>query len=120
MLPKLKQKTKAVVYWGAGEPSDGDRKALKSAKVPLHSFPEFEKLGRDKPKDPVPPGPQDPCTIMYTRCGGPRLLSHSTISRGMEVLCTSSWGKGHPGACGCRNRDGKAGVQIFTPAGVAD
>lgn len=84
VLPKLKQKTKAVVYWGAGDPSDGDRKALKSAKVPLHSFPEFEKLGRDKPKDPVPPGPQDPCTIMYTRCGGPRLPSHSTISCGLN------------------------------------
>lgn len=67
VLPKLKQKTKAVVYWGAGEPSDEDKKTLKSAKIPLHSFADFEKLGRDKLKDPIPPKPQDPCTIMYTR-----------------------------------------------------
>ena len=101
MLPKLKQKTKAVVYWGAGEPTDGDRKALKSAKIPLHSFPEFEKLGRDKPKDPVPPGPQDPCTIMYTRRGAPHLPSHSRIGTWNEVPCNYSWGQGHTGASGC-------------------
>jgi long-chain acyl-CoA synthetase len=92
VLPKLKQKTKAVVYWGAGEPTDGDRKALKSAKVPLHSFPEFEKLGRDKPKDPVPPGPQDPCTIMYTSgtTGAPKgvEVTHENIVSGIAALQT--------------------------------
>ncbi len=67
VLNKIKQKTKAVVYWGAGHPGEEDKKALKDAKIPLYSFAEFEKLGADKPKDPVPPSPQEPCTIMYTR-----------------------------------------------------
>jgi hypothetical protein len=107
VLPKLKQKTKAVVYWGAGEPTDGDRKALKSAKIPLHSFLEFEKLGRDKPKDPVPPGPQDPCTIMYTRCGAPCLPSHSRsqrISRGMKSLAPTAEPRPHRGVWRLKSR----------------
>lgn len=121
VLPKLKQKTKAVVYWGSGEPSEADRKALKSAKVPLHSFPDFEKLGRDKPKDPIPPSPQDPCTIMYTRWGSchGQFDKLVVISRLMTVLNTpasirpasATWGGSQ--TCYCRRCDSHYGT---TPA----
>lgn len=42
MLNKIKQKVKAVVYWGSGEATAADVKALKSASIPLHSFSKFE------------------------------------------------------------------------------
>lgn len=42
VLSKIKQKAKAVVYWGTGKPTEEDEKALKSASIPLHSFDDFE------------------------------------------------------------------------------
>ena len=46
VLSKIKQKTKAVVWWGHGRPEDDDVRALKSSKVPLYSFADFEALGK--------------------------------------------------------------------------
>ena len=68
VVDSIDLKTKAVVYWGAGEPKDADKSTLRKAKVPLYSFQEFLDLGASKPADPVPPKPDDNCTIMYTRC----------------------------------------------------
>ena len=69
MINEIKQKTKAVVYWGSGEAKPADVTALKKANVPLYSWDQFVELGTSKPRDPIPPKPEDTCTIMYTRCG---------------------------------------------------
>lgn len=49
----------------------------------MHSFAEFLALGRAAPSAPVPPGPDDLCTIMYTSgtTGDPKgvLLSHAAL-----------------------------------------
>jgi long-chain acyl-CoA synthetase len=34
--------------------------------VQVHSFDEFLALGKANPAPPVPPSPEDYCTIMYT------------------------------------------------------
>lgn len=60
-----------MVYWGSGEPKEADKETLKAASVALTSFEEFLALGRKQPADPAPAGPDETCTIMYTRCGGP-------------------------------------------------
>ena len=67
MIGEIKQKTKAVVYWGSGEPKPADVATLKKAGVSLYSFDQFVELGTGKPADPVAPKPEDTCTIMYTR-----------------------------------------------------
>ena len=67
VINEIKQKTKAVVYWGSGEPKSEDVTTLKKANVPLYSWDQFVELGTSKPADPVPPTETDTCTIMYTR-----------------------------------------------------
>jgi acyl-CoA synthetase (AMP-forming)/AMP-acid ligase II len=40
--------------------------AVKDKGCTLFSFDELKKLGVEKPVEPVPPSPEDLCTIMYT------------------------------------------------------
>ena len=67
VINEIKQKTKAVVYWGSGQAKPDDVAALKKANVPLYSWDQFVELGTSKPADPIPPKETDTCTIMYTR-----------------------------------------------------
>ena len=39
---------------------------ITQAGVAVHSFDEFLALGKANPAPPVPPSPEDYCTIMYT------------------------------------------------------
>ena len=59
---------KYVIYNDDGEVKQDSISKLKSEydHLTIMSFGELEKLGRDKPVDPVPPEPEDLCCIMYT------------------------------------------------------
>lgn len=62
--------TRAIIYWGSGEPKEADKETLRAASVELTSFEDFLALGRERASEPAPAGPDDTCTIMYTRSGG--------------------------------------------------
>ena len=63
-LPLVKGGVKTVVYWGEGDAASAE--AAKSLGIAVYSFDEFLALGRSKPAQPIPPKPEDLCTIMYT------------------------------------------------------
>lgn len=43
--------------------------ATKELGYELFSFEELIQMGKDKPAEPIPPKPEDLCTIMYTSGG---------------------------------------------------
>jgi long-chain acyl-CoA synthetase len=53
---------KTVVYWGKSDAAANQ--AVEAAGVAVYSFDDFLKLGRENPAEPVPPKPEDLCTIM--------------------------------------------------------
>lgn len=55
---------KTLVYIGAGV--EAAIETAKSAGVAVYSWDEFLTLGEGKPVEPVPPKPEDVCSIMYT------------------------------------------------------
>lgn len=63
-LPRLKHLVNTVVYWGA--PDQISTQETESLGIKVFSFDAFAKLGQGKPSDPIPPKPEDLCTIMYT------------------------------------------------------
>eukprot|EP00775_Hariotina_reticulata_P012350 gene12350-12484_t len=72
---------KGVVYWG-----DGDAEAIKALEglgLKVESFDQLAAAGKANPAQPVPPKPDDYCTIMYTSgtTGDPKgvLLKHSAV-----------------------------------------
>ncbi|KAL6748618.1 hypothetical protein V8C86DRAFT_3146505 [Haematococcus lacustris] len=84
-LDKTRGVLKTVVYWGPGSPSA--QKAVTDAGYALYSFQELQELGRQHPSFPVPPSPEDLCTIMYTSgtTGDPKgvMLKHSAVVAGV-------------------------------------
>ncbi|GAB7348338.1 hypothetical protein MBLNU459_g6312t1 [Dothideomycetes sp. NU459] len=74
-----------VIYNSKAEVKQADIDKLKSAHshLSITSFDDFVKLGEDNPVDPVPPGPDDLCCIMYTSgsTGTPKgvLLKHKNV-----------------------------------------
>jgi len=63
-LPEVSSLVKTVVYWG-GE-NVAAVTATKALGISVYSFDDFLALGRANPAEPVPPKPDDLCTIMYT------------------------------------------------------
>ncbi len=85
-LPNVASLVKTVVYWG-GADSDATKgaeaiKATKALGINVYSFGEFLELGRTNPAEPVPPKPEDLCTIMYTSgtTGDPKVRTRSQQS----------------------------------------
>lgn len=72
---------KHVVYWGKADAAAAE--ALKALGITVTSFDELLAAGEAKPAAPVPPKPDDYCTIMYTSgtTGDPKgvLLKHSAV-----------------------------------------
>lgn len=82
-LPHVQALVKTVVYWGAG----ADAAAIEAAKalgMAVYSFEEFLALGEANPAAPVPPKPEDLCTIMYTSgtTGDPKVSREGCLCRG--------------------------------------
>ena len=83
----------------------------KAAGVQVYSYDEFLALGKQHPAEPVPPKPEDLCTIMYTSgtTGDPKVGPHSmpmhhachtvqAVARGR--VCWFCWvDAGHASAC---------------------
>lgn len=89
VVDRVGGQTRAVVYWGSGEPKNADKETLKAASVDLISFEQFLALGRAQPAEPTPPGPDETCTIMYTRCAS--LAPKQTPSLGHWRGCGTLW-----------------------------
>lgn len=91
-LGKVKVKAKAVIYWGSEQPSEDDSSAMDGSGIPLYSFEEFMAEGRKELKPPVPPAPEDLCTIMYTSgtTGSPKgvEVTHANLISGIAALQT--------------------------------
>ena len=84
---------KYVIYNDDAEVKQDSVSKLKSEHehVTIMSLGELEKLGRDKPLDPVPPEPEDLCCIMYTSgsTGTPKgvpLKHKALVAAGMSPL----------------------------------
>jgi long-subunit acyl-CoA synthetase (AMP-forming) len=56
--------------------------------VQVHSFDEFLALGKANPAPPVPPSPEDYCTIMYTSgtTGDPKVSAWPMSSLGAYCM----------------------------------
>eukprot|EP00983_Pelagomonas_calceolata_P050075 1141799-Pelagomonas_calceolata.AAC.1 len=65
-----------------------DMQAVKDRGLTLYSFDDFKKMGAEKPADPVPPSPEDLCTIMYTSGTTGKVLF--CWCRDLYAMCISS------------------------------
>lgn len=90
LLPKLvkplaKSDIQHVIYNSDGEVKQEHIEKLKSTypNLSIYSYDEFQELGKANPVDPVPPGADDLCCIMYTSgsTGAPKgvLLKHKNV-----------------------------------------
>mmetsp|Transcript_9256 Transcript_9256/g.16316 ORF Transcript_9256/g.16316 Transcript_9256/m.16316 type:complete len:660 (-) Transcript_9256:759-2738(-) len=76
---------KTVVYWGPGDAAL--QKSITDKGYKVYSMDEVVALGVATPAEPVPPGPEDLATIMYTSgtTGEPKgvMLKHSAVLAGV-------------------------------------
>lgn len=65
---KEAREIKYIIYNSIGEVKQEDIEKLRTAygHINILSFDELRELGERNPVDPVPPGPEDLCCIMYT------------------------------------------------------
>jgi long-chain acyl-CoA synthetase len=79
-----------VIYNTKGDVKDEDIKKLKDAHghLTILSFEELREMGEKNPSEPVPPKPEDLCSIMYTSgsTGPPKgvPLTHRNIVAGSK------------------------------------
>ncbi|BDA46672.1 Long chain acyl-CoA synthetase 3 [Coccomyxa sp. Obi] len=88
----VKENVKTVVYWGDAPTVKDAAASIEKEGIKVYEWEDFNKLGKSKPSEAVPPKPEDPATIMYTSgtTGNPKgvVLTHKNVLSTVAALQT--------------------------------